>query len=193
MHAATMTSCSAGPGNLWHSRAPQLFAVQSRSAQRARSPALLNDCTVGQAAICMRCDGSKLTQLELLGVAGFMQQFADIVDEGNSDQHIGRVLERLSEGRKPSRVICTGHSLGGALASLGKPICRAPLPPTSSFASACPSFTLLPKLMNFSWISETKQIEDPHVHNAHTPYTWQRLFQVSILHTACPSAVLVFE
>ncbi|KAK9866652.1 hypothetical protein WJX84_004627 [Apatococcus fuscideae] len=50
---------------------------------------------------------------------GFMQQFAAIVDEGRPEQHIGEVLKRLSGGRKPTRILCTGHSLGGALATLG--------------------------------------------------------------------------
>ena len=48
-----------------------------------------------------------------------MQQFAAIVDEKRPEQHIGEVLKRLSGGRKPTRILCTGHSLGGALATLG--------------------------------------------------------------------------
>ena len=35
--------------------------------------------------------------------------------------HMGIVLAELSGGRKPNRVLCTGHSLGGALATLGAP------------------------------------------------------------------------
>ena len=52
--------------------------------------------------------------------AGFMQQFASIVDPDRPEQHIGEVLKRLSGGRTPSRILCTGHSLGGALATLGE-------------------------------------------------------------------------
>ena len=51
--------------------------------------------------------------------AGFMQQFAAVVDDANPAMHMGRVLRELSGGRCPNRVLCTGHSLGGALATLG--------------------------------------------------------------------------
>ncbi|KAK9842880.1 hypothetical protein WJX74_003838 [Apatococcus lobatus] len=50
---------------------------------------------------------------------GFMQQFAAIVDNQRPEQHIGEVLKKLSGGRRPTRILCTGHSLGGALATLG--------------------------------------------------------------------------
>ncbi|BDA46012.1 probable lipase at C-terminar half [Coccomyxa sp. Obi] len=50
---------------------------------------------------------------------GFMQQFAAVVDESRPGMHLGKVLAELSGGRKPNRVLCTGHSLGGALATLG--------------------------------------------------------------------------
>ena len=53
--------------------------------------------------------------------AGFMQQFAAIVDQSRPEQHIGEVLKRFSGDRTPSRILCTGHSMGGALATLGKP------------------------------------------------------------------------
>ncbi len=49
-----------------------------------------------------------------------MQQFAAIVDNNRPEQHIGEVLKRLSGGKAPSRILCTGHSLGGALATLGE-------------------------------------------------------------------------
>lgn len=35
-------------------------------------------------------------------------------------RHIGAALGTLSGGRAPSRVLCIGHSLGGALATLGQ-------------------------------------------------------------------------
>ncbi len=54
------------------------------------------------------------------GRAGFLQQFAAVVDESRPGMHLGKVLAELSGGRKPNRVLCTGHSLGGALATLGK-------------------------------------------------------------------------
>ena len=53
------------------------------------------------------------------GCAGFLQQFAAVVDESRPGMHLGKVLAELSGGRKPNRVLCTGHSLGGALATLG--------------------------------------------------------------------------
>ena len=59
-----------------------------------------------------------------------MQQFAAIVDNERPEQHIGEVLKRLSGGRTPSRILCTGHSLGGALATLGELTAR--LPPSVS-------------------------------------------------------------
>ena len=58
-------------------------------------------------------------------IVGFMQQFAAIVDNQRPGQHIGEVLKKLSGGRRPTRILCTGHSLGGALATLG----RHPTPP----------------------------------------------------------------
>lgn len=50
---------------------------------------------------------------------GFLQQFAAVVDESRPGMHLGKVLAELSGGRQPNRVLCTGHSLGGALATLG--------------------------------------------------------------------------
>lgn len=51
--------------------------------------------------------------------AGFLQQFAAVVDESKPEMHLAKVLAELSGGRVPNRVLCTGHSLGGALATLG--------------------------------------------------------------------------
>lgn len=68
--------------------------------------------------------------------AGFMQQFAAIVDNQRPEQHIGEVLKKLSGGRKPTRILCTGHSLGGALATLGQP-CPHPLPRAPLSCSQC--------------------------------------------------------
>lgn len=42
-----------------------------------------------------------------------------MVDDTNPAMHMGKVLQELSGGRAPNRVLCTGHSLGGALATLG--------------------------------------------------------------------------
>jgi Lipase (class 3) len=55
-----------------------------------------------------------------LAPPGFLQQFASVLDPSNDECHIGKVLSRLSGGRQPTRVLVTGHSLGGALATLGK-------------------------------------------------------------------------
>ena len=53
------------------------------------------------------------------GCAGFLQQFAAVIDDEKPHLHLGKALAELSGGRQPNRVICTGHSLGGALATLG--------------------------------------------------------------------------
>ena len=52
-------------------------------------------------------------------LAGFLQQFAAVCRPGPADTNIAAVLKELSGGRAPNRVICCGHSLGGALATLG--------------------------------------------------------------------------
>ena len=51
--------------------------------------------------------------------AGFMQQFAGVCNPNRSHTNMAMVLKELSGGQTPSRVICCGHSLGGALATLG--------------------------------------------------------------------------
>jgi predicted lipase len=48
-----------------------------------------------------------------------MGQFASVTDPDAPERHIGIVLEKLSGGKTPTRVLCCGHSLGGALATLG--------------------------------------------------------------------------
>ena len=66
------------------------------------------------------------------GCAGFLQQFAAVIDDEKPHLHLGKALAELSGGRQPNRVICTGHSLGGALATLG-----AHFLPISCHASVC--------------------------------------------------------
>ena len=53
-----------------------------------------------------------------------------MIDDEKPHLHLGKALAELSGGRQPNRVICTGHSLGGALATLG-----AHLSPISCHAS----------------------------------------------------------
>ena len=50
---------------------------------------------------------------------GFLQQFAAVCHPDRSETNMAAVLKELSGGQTPTRVICTGHSLGGALATLG--------------------------------------------------------------------------
>lgn len=53
--------------------------------------------------------------------AGFLKQFMGVCkpDQGHGD--LAAVVSELSGGRAPARVLCCGHSLGGALATLGNP------------------------------------------------------------------------
>ena len=54
-----------------------------------------------------------------LSRAGFLQQFAGVCRPDAPDKNMATVVEQLSNGRTPTRVLCCGHSLGGALATLG--------------------------------------------------------------------------
>ena len=56
--------------------------------------------------------------------AGFLQQFAGVCRPDKPEKNMSTVLEQLSGGRTPTRVLCCGHSLGGALATLGECVCR---------------------------------------------------------------------
>lgn len=47
-----------------------------------------------------------------------MNQFGSVTDPDVPERHIGLVLDEISGGATPSRVLCCGHSLGGALATL---------------------------------------------------------------------------
>lgn len=47
-----------------------------------------------------------------------MNQFKSVCDPESDGRHIGIVLDELSGGATPTRVLCCGHSLGGALATL---------------------------------------------------------------------------
>ena len=51
--------------------------------------------------------------------AGFMQQFAAVSSMAKPEENLAEVINQLSGGREPNRVLCCGHSLGGALATLG--------------------------------------------------------------------------
>ena len=60
--------------------------------------------------------------------AGFQQQLSAVLNADDVEHNIGEALKKLSGGRQPSRVICTGHSLGGALATLCAPWCAIEYP-----------------------------------------------------------------
>jgi len=65
-------------------------------------------------------DSGSVTMVTWKGAtAGFMQQFAAVCHPDRSETNMAAVLKELSGGQTPNRVICTGHSLGGALATLG--------------------------------------------------------------------------
>ena len=53
--------------------------------------------------------------------AGFMQQFAAVSSMAKPKESLAEVIKQLSGGQEPNRVLCCGHSLGGALATLGEP------------------------------------------------------------------------
>lgn len=55
----------------------------------------------------------------VLSCAGFLQQFAGVCRADEPEKNMATVLEQLSNGQTPTRVLCCGHSLGGALATLG--------------------------------------------------------------------------
>ncbi|KAK9806405.1 hypothetical protein WJX73_002637 [Symbiochloris irregularis] len=50
---------------------------------------------------------------------GFLQQFVGVCNPNKPGNDLGAVVMDLSGGRTPTRVLCCGHSLGGALATLG--------------------------------------------------------------------------
>lgn len=72
-------------------------------------------------AKCMQPYKALVTQLQssYTCYAGFLQQFAAVCQPDRADTNISAVLKELSGGKTPNRVICCGHSLGGALATLG--------------------------------------------------------------------------
>ena len=63
----------------------------------------------------------QLTKPCLYRAAGFMQQFAAVSSMAKPKESLVEVIKQLSGGQDPNRVLCCGHSLGGALATLGEP------------------------------------------------------------------------
>ena len=63
----------------------------------------------------------QLTKPCFHSAAGFMQQFAAVSSMAKPEENLAEVINQLSGGREPNRVLCCGHSLGGALATLGEP------------------------------------------------------------------------
>eukprot|EP00899_Mesostigma_viride_P019397 jgi/Mesvir1/27459/Mv07241-RA.2 len=59
---------------------------------------------------------------------GFFEQFASVTNADRPDQHIGLVLKELSKGEAPENIVTTGHSLGGALCTLGGAWCALEYP-----------------------------------------------------------------
>lgn len=52
--------------------------------------------------------------------SGFLKQLDALVSKADGGNTITRVVSQLSGGRPVGRVICTGHSLGAALSTLGE-------------------------------------------------------------------------
>ena len=55
-----------------------------------------------------------------LPCAGFLKQFMGVCKPDQTHGNLAAVVHELSGGQAPSRVLCCGHSLGGALATLGE-------------------------------------------------------------------------
>ena len=70
-----------------------------------------------------------------------------MIDDEKPHLHLGKALAELSGGRQPNRVICTGHSLGGALATLGAAPLPAPCPAPVRIAGLCLCLPSLPGLI----------------------------------------------
>ena len=68
---------------------------------------------------CAAQTGLELLTMECNMHAGFLQQFAAVCHPDRAETNMAAVLRELSGGETPNRVICCGHSLGGALATLG--------------------------------------------------------------------------
>ena len=47
--------------------------------------------------------------------AGFMKQMRAVISPHNEGMNLGRVMLKLTGGRAPQRILCVGHSLGGAV------------------------------------------------------------------------------
>ena len=52
---------------------------------------------------------------------GFLQQLSAVLNPEDTEHNLGEGLKRLSGGRVPSRVICTGHRCSTAALSNPKP------------------------------------------------------------------------
>ena len=68
----------------------------------------------------------QLTKSCFHSATGFMQQFAAVSSMAKPDENLAEVINQLSGGQDPNRVLCCGHSLGGALATLGEPCHTVP-------------------------------------------------------------------
>ena len=61
-----------------------------------------------------------LLATDITDCAGFLKQFMGVCNPDKTHGTLAAVVMELSGGQVPSRVLCCGHSLGGALATLGK-------------------------------------------------------------------------
>ena len=71
-----------------------------------------------------------------------MQQFAAVCHPERAETNMAAVLKELSGGQTPNRVICCGHSLGGALATLGQLFALCPVAQYHSVYTAVQSCRL---------------------------------------------------
>ena len=106
------------------------------------------------------------SDLWLIPIAGFLQQFAGVCRPDEPEKNMATVVEQLSGGRTPTRVLCCGHSLGGALATLGKMECMIQL--AGSVKNQKPSFTCQHTTHQFLliWYSVDAQLSCMPPHDA---------------------------
>ena len=98
------------------------------SVASSASSSRVSTASLGQCDLKCRISPVMLSCRPSSPCAGFQQQLSAVLNADDVEHNIGEALMKLSGGRQPNRVICTGHSLGGALATLCAPWCAIEYP-----------------------------------------------------------------